>query len=48
MCTKEPLPVRVRGESVNRLPTAWALPTLADLELIREALRQWAEDGEHA
>lgn len=40
--------MRVRGESVDRPPTAWALPTLAHLELIREALRRWAEDGEHA
>lgn len=48
MCAKESLPVRVRGEAVHRLPTAWALPTLAHLELIREAIRQWAEDGERA
>lgn len=48
MHTREPLPVRVRGEAMNRLPTAWALPTLAHLELIREAMRRWADGGEHA
>lgn len=48
MRTQESLPVRVRGESVNRLSTAWTLPTPAHLEMVREALRRWAEDGEHA
>lgn len=48
MCANEPLPVRVRGESIEHLPTAWALPTLAHLELIRAALQSWAEDDEHA
>lgn len=48
MRATESLPVRVRGESENRMPTAWTLPTLADLELIREAIRRWADEGEHA
>ncbi|NKY58578.1 hypothetical protein [Nocardia flavorosea] len=48
MCAKESLPVRVRGEFAIPAPTAWTSPTLAHLELIREAMRRWAEDGEHA
>ncbi|WP_280406718.1 hypothetical protein [Nocardia carnea] len=48
MHAREPLPVRVRGEAMNRMPTAWALLSLAHLELIREALRRWADEGEHA
>jgi hypothetical protein len=48
MCANESLPVRVRGESWNRAPIAWALPPLTHLELLLAAMRRWAEDGEHA
>ncbi|MGI5220061.1 hypothetical protein [Nocardia sp. CA-290969] len=48
MCAAEPLPVRVRGDSSHRVPTAWALPTLAQLELFLAAMRRWAEEGDRA
>ncbi len=46
MRAAEPLPVRVRNDSGHRVPIAWALPTLAQLEMLLAAMRRWAEEGD--